>query len=145
MRAVKRMDRIVMQTSNNKRLNAGILSTRFRKLCLRALYASIAVLPFMPVARCQTAPIADYGPYNATFLLDGPGLTKTIAPPSPLDGRTTALLNRLGVNKQSELIHDSLLDGRAPWTLLFWFHAAEPLTDRKSTRLNSSHRCISYA
>lgn len=117
-----------MQTSNNKRLNAGILSTRFRKLCLRALYASIAVLPFMPVARCQTAPIADYGPYNATFLLDGPGLTKTIAPPSPLDVRTTALLDRLGVNKQSELIHDSLLDGRAPWTLLFWFHAAEPLT-----------------
>src|SRR5437763_10584489 len=41
-------------------------------------------------------------------------------------------------------------DGGAPFTRLYGFvmrvdHIAKSFGDRKSTRLNSSHRCISYA
>src|SRR5437879_9477661 len=35
--------------------------------------------------------------------------------------------------------------GRRAWTLWFRVRARNMLVDRKSTRLNSSHRCISYA
>jgi hypothetical protein len=78
-------------------------------------------------ANAQSVPAEDYGPYNATFLPDGPGLTKSLAAPSPLDSRTAALLDRLGLNKQPDS-RDALLTGGAAWTLAFWFRASEPLT-----------------
>ncbi|MGA2886872.1 MAG: LamG-like jellyroll fold domain-containing protein [Terracidiphilus sp.] len=77
-------------------------------------------------ANAQTVAGEDYGPYNAVFLPDGPGLTKSLAAPSPLDSRTAALLDRLGLNKQPDA-RDALLDGNAAWTLAFWFRASEPL------------------
>jgi len=63
---------------------------------------------FSPLsARAQAAPDEAYGPYNTVFLADGAGLVK------PLDA------------------HDSLLRGRAPWTLAFWFHSSDPLTGKR--------------
>jgi len=78
-------------------------------------------------ANAQALPAEAFGPYNAVVLPDGPGLTKSLSPPSPLDGRTAALLDRLGINRQSES-HDPLLTGGAKWTLAFWFHSSVPLT-----------------
>jgi hypothetical protein len=100
----------------------------------RLLYPNAAVslagilLVFSLPARAQSVPPEAYGPYNATFLPDGPGLTKSLAAPSPLDSRTSALLDRLGMNKQPDA-RDALLAGRATWTLAFWFRYQEPPTD----------------
>jgi len=75
----------------------------------------------------QPLPAEAYGPYNAVFLADGPGLTKPLAPPSTLDNRTAALLERLGLNQQSAQ-RDALAEGRAAWTFSFWFRSSESLT-----------------
>ena len=82
------------------------------------------VLPWR--ADAQSLPAEAFGPYNATFLADGPGLTKPLAPPSVFDNRTAALLDRLGLNQQSAQ-RDPLAESRAAWTLAFWFHSSEPL------------------
>ncbi len=78
-------------------------------------------------ANAQSTPPEDYGPYNATFLADGPGLTKSLTPSSQMDGRAAALLDRLGLNNEPPQ-HDALLDGTATWTLAFWFRSSDPLT-----------------
>jgi hypothetical protein len=88
--------------------------------------AILAFLVFSSLARAQEIPAESYGPYNAVFLPDGPGLTKQLAAPSPLDSRTAALLDRLGLNKEPDQ-RDVLLEGRATWTLAFWFRSSEPL------------------
>src|ERR1035438_2729949 len=110
--------------------NKGSLSPRFLSIVCRLFTAPRAVafvgmlftLPFQ--AHAQTVPAEAYGPYNAIFLPDGPGLTKSLAPPSPLDSRSAALLDRLGLNKQADE-RDSMLNGRATWTLAFWFRSTE--------------------
>jgi hypothetical protein len=93
-------------------------------------FASVGVLVSLHLsaspARAQDIPAESYGPYNAVFLPDGPGLTKQLAAPSPLDSRTAALLDRLGLNKEPDE-RDVLLEGRATWTLAFWFRSSEPL------------------
>ena len=86
----------------------------------------LSVLPSATYARAQEIPAESYGPYNAVFLPDGPGLTKPLAAPSPLDSRTAALLDRLGLNKEPDQ-RDVLLEGRATWTLAFWFRSSEAL------------------
>lgn len=78
-------------------------------------------------ANAQSAPPEDYGPYNATFLADGPGLTKSLTLPSQIDGRSAALLERLGLNGEPAQ-RDPLLEGTAKWTLSFWFRSSDPLT-----------------
>ena len=88
-------------------------------------FAVLPLLVFSSLARSQEVPTESYGPYNAVFLTDGPGLTKQLAAPSPLDSRTAALLDRLGLNKEPDQ-RDALLDGRAAWTLAFWFSPSEP-------------------
>ena len=88
-------------------------------------FAVLPLLVFSSLARSQEVPTESYGPYNAVFLTDGPGLTKQLAAPSPLDSRTAALLDRLGLNKEPDQ-RDALLDGRAAWTLAFWFSSSEP-------------------
>jgi hypothetical protein len=94
---------------------------------IRAAFACLVILlPMATAARAQALPEEAFGPYNATFLVDGPGLTKPLTPPLTMDGRTAALLDRLGVSRQLET-HDALLEGRAAWTLAFWFRASEPL------------------
>src|SRR5580658_7787662 len=88
---------------------------------LRRLLSPKAAVVFLAMmlpccSQAQSVPVEDYGPFNATFLVDGPGLSKSLAAPSPLDSRTAALLDRLGLNKQPDS-HDALLAGRAEWTL----------------------------
>src|ERR1700679_2429418 len=102
-------------------------------LCIfRRLLSPRAAVVFLAMmlpccAQAQSVPAEDYGPFNATFLVDGPGLSKSLPAPSPLDRRTAALLDRLGLNKQPDS-RDALLAGRAEWTLAFWFKPSEPLT-----------------
>jgi hypothetical protein len=68
-----------------------------------AIFAvSLSVLLFASPVRAQEIPAESYGPYNVIFLPDGPGLTKQLAAPSPLDGHTAALLDRLGLNKEPD-------------------------------------------
>src|SRR3712207_7240829 len=69
-------------------------------------------------------PISDV---HGASALDGPALPE---PDVPLDPRPAG-----------RLIADVLRDADEPVTLI----AVGPLTDRKSTRLNSSHANISYA
>src|SRR6201996_3680450 len=105
------------------------LSFSTRRLLVRAgIAAGLHVLLVSCLAVAQATPTEDFGPYNAIFLPDGPGLTKQLAAPSPLDNRTAALLDRLGLNKEPDQ-HDVLLQGRATWSLTFWFNASEPLQD----------------
>ncbi len=102
------------------------LSVRSFLLLSAIVAAGLSVFLFASPARAQEIPAESYGPYNAIFLPDGPGLTKQLAAPSPLDSRTAALLDRLGLNKEPDQ-RDILLEGRATWTLTFWFHPSEPL------------------
>jgi glycosyl hydrolase family 2/Ig-like domain-containing protein/concanavalin A-like lectin/glucanase superfamily protein len=99
------------------------------RLCrLRTAVVCLAVLLGAPrQTKAQSVPVEAYGPYNATFLTDGPGLTKPLTAPSTLDSSTTALLNRLALNNPPSE-RDALLDGHARWTLAFRFRPSELLT-----------------
>jgi hypothetical protein len=116
---------LAMQIEKRASLNSGIRSSACRLFSLQAAVVFFSMLLTLGgQAKAQQAPIEVYGPYNATFLPGGPGLTKPLAAPSTLDSRTAALLDRLGLNKQADE-RDGLLDGRAAWTLAFWFRGAE--------------------
>jgi hypothetical protein len=84
-----------------------------------ALFFALALPAFLAVqaVSAQALPEEAYGPYNAVFLPDGPGLTKPLAPPVPLDPRY-----------QGPRPPDPLTGGAAPWTLAFWFHSSDPLS-----------------
>jgi hypothetical protein len=116
-----------MRIQSARALNRPWISS-FRSFSFQSTIAIaiFAVLVFASLARSQEIPAESYGPYNAVFLPDGPGLTKQLAAPSPLDSRTAALLDRLGLNKEPDQ-RDVLLEGRATWTLAFWFRSSEPL------------------
>jgi hypothetical protein len=86
-----------------------------------------AVIGCSAALHSQSIPAEDFGPFNATFLPDGSGLTKSLAPASSLDRRTAALLDRLGIDRQPNK-RDPLLGGDAAWTLVFWFHSSDPMT-----------------
>ena len=91
------------------------------------MFATLAfLLVLAPHALAQALPQEAYGPYNVTFLADGPGMTKPLAPPSSLDPRAAGLLERLGMGQQSAQ-HDLVTQPRAPWTLSFWFHSTDKL------------------
>lgn len=77
-------------------------------------------------AQVPSIPQEAYGPYNAVFLPDGPGLRKDLTAPTPIDGRTRMLLKRFGLDNGAES-HDLFLSGAVPWTLTFWFHSTERL------------------
>ncbi len=113
-----------MQNSAKAPLPAAAPSIVTRFLPLAAVFAAAAL--FTPLsAPAQSLPEEAYGPYNAVFLADGPGLTKPLAPPSTLDGQATELLDRLGMRGQPA--RDALLAGHAPWSLAFWFNADDML------------------
>ncbi|MGA2847893.1 MAG: LamG-like jellyroll fold domain-containing protein [Terracidiphilus sp.] len=97
-----------------------------RLLPLGAAFACMAWLVPQP-ANAQSFPVEAYGPYNATFLVDGPGLSKPLTPPSPIDPRTAAMLDRMGMGGRQSDSHDALLAGHSAWTLAFWFRPSEPL------------------
>ena len=84
---------------------------------LGAAFVGFVMLLLPWVGSAQTAPQEAYGPYNATFLADGLGLKKPIAPP----------LDRLGAGKQPGE-SEPLLAGDAAWTLSFWFHSSDSMT-----------------
>jgi hypothetical protein len=60
-------------------------------------------------------------------------MTKQLSSPSSVDPRTAGLLDRLGV-KQPER-RDPIVDGRARWTLAFWFRSPEASTQSTGTTL----------
>src|SRR5271157_1023366 len=110
-----------MKNRDEARSRSGLGPVVRRPASIWSLVACLGILLAPAGQACaQAVPNEDYGPYNATFLPDGPGLTKSLAAPSPLDSRTAALLDRLGLNKQPDA-RDALLSGGAGWTLAFWF------------------------
>lgn len=92
------------------------------------LQAVAACLVFSGTANlaAQSLPAEDFGAYNATFLPDGPGLTKSLAPSPTLDSRAATLLDRLGLARQQD-DHDTLTEGSGRWTLCLWFRPLRPL------------------
>jgi hypothetical protein len=106
--------------------------------CPFLIGALIVLLAWSSNALAQAVPAEGYGPYNAIFLTDGPGLTKPLVAPSPLDSRTAGLLDRLGLNREPD--RDVLLEGRSPWTLAFWFRASEPQRSPRRVALTSKPR-----
>ena len=88
----------------------GVSSLLCRLPLTAAALVFAAMLPGVARASAQPLPAEAYGPYNAVFLPDGPGLTKPLANGAAANGRTAAMLQ-----------------GGSSWTLAFWFHASEPL------------------
>jgi hypothetical protein len=76
------------------------LRQRWETLAIHAAVASLALV-FSSAASAQTLPAEAYGPYNVTFLADGPGLDKQLAR------------------------RDTLLDANSSWTFAFWFKSTE--------------------
>ena len=101
-----------------------------RPACVRPrISVTIAVLLFLlatPLRAQAPAPPAEaYGPFNAVFLADGPGLNKTLSPATSLDGLATAAWDRQGSGQTAG--QDPILAGHAAWTVAFWFESPEPL------------------
>ncbi|WP_348264773.1 glycoside hydrolase family 2 TIM barrel-domain containing protein [Telmatobacter sp. DSM 110680] len=76
-------------------------------------------------AGAQSIPEEAYGPYNVIVLPDGSGLSKPLAAPSGIDPRAAGFLDRMGFHAPEQ--REALIEGRAKWTLSFWFHSAEPV------------------
>ena len=90
-------------------------------------------LLLLPAARssAQTAPsrplpASAYGPYSASLLIGGSGLSKPLMAPTDLTTRAAEILSSYGIANPAN--PDPLLGGAAPWTLAFWFRASEPLS-----------------
>jgi hypothetical protein len=100
----------------------------FRLFVCAAFGFLVAPLGAAPAAmHAQTiapAPAA-YGPFNAVFLADGPGLNKTLSPSTSQDGVWAVAMDGQGSGQPA--IQDPVLAGRAAWTLAFWFESPEPL------------------
>ncbi len=93
--------------------------------CLLAgLLSLFAVYP--RIAAAQSIPDEAYGPYNVVILPDGSGLTKPLALPLAIDPRTSGVLERMGIHTPEQ--HEPLVDGRAQWTLSFWFRSADRIS-----------------
>ena len=94
----------------------------------RPLIGSLIVV-LTSVAVPAQAPPSDnppeYGPYNAVFLPDGPGLRYRMAKPqttpSPVEFR----------RPESAPYEDSVLTASSPWTLSAWYKTADAALDRE--------------
>jgi hypothetical protein len=98
-----------------------------RLFSLHAVVACFTLLLMLggQQGKAQSVPAEDYGPYNGTFLPDGPGLTQKLSPlPAPPSRFSKPDANATPTDERSVL-----LKGQATWTLAFWFHAADPLTE----------------
>ncbi len=113
----------------NDFLSSHAIRTSVRRLAAKqtAIFFLGAILASPSPIGAQAAPMEAYGPYNAVFLSGGPGLTKELAVPLAVDSRTEALLERLGVNRESQA-GDALLAGRAKWSLALWFRSSERMS-----------------
>jgi hypothetical protein len=85
--------------------------------CRAAAILVALVLPALLAAPLLAAQDAAYGPYNASFLADGPGIIKPLAQPPSLDPRYRA-----------PQPPDPLTAGAAAWALTFWFQSSQPLS-----------------
>ena len=110
-----------MQQSCNEFLR--LTPRLLRTTAALALFAISAISG--ATAQVQSLPEEAFGPWNAVFLADGPGLSKPLAPSPNADPRTALLLDRLGVNRDQQT-PDQILEGRAAWTLVLWFRTTEP-------------------
>jgi hypothetical protein len=115
-----------MQIRYAASLSSGFRSSTCSRFSFVAAIACLAMMLAAPVyARGQALPAEAYGPENATFLPDGPGLSKTLAALSAPDSRAATQPDRPGLKQSEE--HDTLPALRATWTLTFWFRSSEPL------------------
>ena len=87
--------------------------------------AAVAVLALaaFSCAQAPAPPPEAYGPFNAVFLPDGPGLSKPLSPATSHDGLAAAAMDGQGSGQPA--MQDPLLAGRASWTLAFWFESSE--------------------
>jgi len=93
---------------------------------IRFAFALVAAALAAPVhAQTSTPPAVAYGPFNAVFLAEGPGLNKTLSPLTSLDGLAAVAMDGQGSGQPA--MQDPLLAGRASWTLAFWFESPEAL------------------
>ena len=60
-------------------------------------------------AGAQEIPVEVYGPWNAVFLADGPGITE----PQPAEWPRT--------KPSAGALPGGVVEGKAKWTLAFWF------------------------
>ena len=97
---------------------------RLSRFTVSATVVFIAlVIVFADPAKAQSMPAEDYGPYNTTFLTDGPGLTKKMSPlPVP-----PSFFSKPNPDAMPSDERSALLKGDTTWTLAFWFHSADPL------------------
>jgi hypothetical protein len=107
-----------MQIREQTSLSPFVQSANLRAVRLHMAFLCLALLALPFVARAQAIPAEAYGPFNATFLPDGPGLNKPVAALLPPDraGKIPAIGEP-----------DALLQGHAAWTLSFWFRSVDPL------------------
>jgi hypothetical protein len=115
-----------MKSTTMQIRNEAVSSSENRLTVCRLFSLGAAVLfiatflAFAVPAKAQSAPVAEYGPYNAIFLADGAGLTKPLGPQAPPPQQYSWL-------QKAPDLHDRLFDGPGKWTLSFWFRASEPL------------------
>jgi len=86
-----------------------------------------AAFPQSLCAQIQTTPAQAYGPFNAAFLADGPGLNKPLNPATSLDGLKAAAIDQQQQSGQPAE-QDPLFAGCAAWTLVFWFKPSGPMS-----------------
>ena len=101
-----------------------------RRGSLLLLLALVLVVPIARVS-AQAAPAlpsSAYGPYAASFLLGGSGLTEPLAGPLNPNVRAAAIPSNHGIGDGNPANLDPLLNGAARWTLCFWFRASEPFS-----------------
>jgi hypothetical protein len=110
--------------------DAALLSPKLRDSICRLfnLHAVVACFILLLVlggqAKAQSVPAEDYGPYNGTFLPDGPGLSKKLSPlPAPPSPFVKPDPNATPSDERSVV-----LKGHTSWTLAFWFRSVDPLT-----------------
>ena len=101
-------------------------SLRARPILPLAFVLLAAAIPASPRMQAQAPPAEAYGPFNAVFLTDGPGLNKPMNPSASLDAHRGAAIDRQQSGQPAE--QDPLLAGRAAWTLVFWFQSPEPIS-----------------
>ena len=110
------------------RMRDGFTSSWKLRVSMRRLVAVGAALVCAAILSveqgdAQSVPAEAYGPYNAVFLPDGPGLTKQLAPAEPPRMPFSPPDNNKKVEERAVI-----LTGQATWSLSFWFRSADPLT-----------------
>ena len=96
--------KLASPTGTQPRYSSCMFNRRyFARSAATALALCVAAASAQPAAVSAADP-PEFGPYNATFLADGPGLTKTISDP-----------------------RDPVLQSDSPWTLFCWIRISEPI------------------